>query len=557
MCSKYCINLLIDRDIYIGRDAVLSYSFAKGIHHFIGIATTGYYVQSILAWRYTEKRSKMATNHIYEEGFELPGEDLSHRGARQRLSRVSSQDSGKFPEDEGMIYSPENHMSDILLVLSTMRENGELCDVVVVAEDTRIPAHRVVLASCIPYFKLMFTGEMKEKYQEEILLHDVQADALRAIVSFCYSSKLHITKDNVQDLLTLATMLQMEGVQYACSKFLGSQLHPSNVLGIRSFADAHSCATLLHRCNLFLQQRFPEIVLHEEFLQLSYDAVLEIVSNDNLNVRGEEQVYEAVLAWVRHNEEERKPVIADLLKHVRMALMTAVFLSREVKEERLVMENFDGRGLLIDAMNYHLRRNYLRDGTIQNTCGLNITPRRCPGLEHLFAVGGSGPPIMEQVPYLDLCECYDVEKDEWRMVAPLPKPRSGLRVASVNSYLYAIGGFSDQDTKALSGVDRYDPMSDSWRPVAPMIMPRRGFAVAVLNNYIYAIGGINSGTYYNTVERYCPRSNQWSMVASMNSERRALGAASLDRYIYAAGGLYMHVYRHMQPHTHTHAHTRK
>ena len=508
----------------------------------------------------------MAIHHIYEEGLELPSEDMSHRSVRHRLNRIGSQDSDKFLDDgmEGTVYSPDKHMTQVLEVLGSMRESGELCDVVIVAEGMRIPAHRVILASCSPYFKAMFTGEMKEKYMEEIRLHDVRSDALQAIINFCYSSRLHITKDNVQSLLALATMFQMEGVQHASSRFLSRQLHPSNVLGIRSFADTHSCTSLLNRCNVFLQQRFPEVALHEEFLQLDYDAVLEIVSNDHLNVRGEEQVYEAVLAWVRHSEKERKPVIADLLKHVRMPLMTAVFLSRGVKEERLVMENFDCRGLLIDAMNYHLRRNYLRDGTIQESCGLNLTPRHCPGLEHLFAIGGSGPPLMEQVPYLDLCECYDVEKKEWRTVAPLPKPRSGLRVASVNSYLYAIGGFSDQDTRALSGVDRYDPLSDSWRPVAPMIMPRRGFAVAVHNNYIYAIGGINSGTYYNTVERYCPRSNQWTMVASMKSARRALGAASLDRYIYAAGEFHRHTqtHRHIQTHTHIqictckHAHTR-
>lgn len=41
-----------------------------------------------------------------------------------------------------------------------LRSKQLLCDVVIVAEDVEIEAHRIVLAACSPYFCAMFTGNL-------------------------------------------------------------------------------------------------------------------------------------------------------------------------------------------------------------------------------------------------------------------------------------------------------------------------------------------------------------------------------------------------------------
>ena len=462
---------------------------------------------------------------------DLEGPEEEHIRRQKPLNSPPLREKTGKPQ---LIYRPETHTSDAFAQLIEMRELNKLCDVVVQVGDLTINAHRVILAACSPYFHAMFSGEMKESQQGVVTIKGFDPSAIQSLIDFSYSASITIDLSNVLEVLPAASLLQMVGVQNACCTFLSSQLHPSNCLGILKFADMHSCTGLCKKCTMFMEQRFPEIALHEEFLELTFEEVRKIVSDSNLNVRGEEQVYEATMSWIKHNLEKRKIHLADLLQCVRMPLMSATYLSREVKGEPLIMDSFEGRGLLIAAMDYHLQKHYMRD-TCSTKKTLNTTPRRCPGLEYFFAMGGSGPPVFEDDPYLDLCECYDPEKSEWRQVASMSIRRSGLRVASCGGYLYAIGGFSAADTKALALVDRYDPMTDSWRLVAPMNSPRRSFAVAVLNGYIYAMGGINGGTYYDSVERYCPRTNKWTFVQPMSVERRAVCATSVDNYVYAAG----------------------
>lgn len=44
----------------------------------------------------------------------------------------------------------------------------------------------------------------------------------------------------------------------------------------------------------------------EEFLLLPVNQLIDIISSDELNVRSEEQVFNAVLAWVKYNVAERR-----------------------------------------------------------------------------------------------------------------------------------------------------------------------------------------------------------------------------------------------------------
>jgi kelch-like protein 20 len=199
------------------------------------------------------------------------------------------------PNRPKLTKTSERHPKLVLEQINQLRQSrdsgNELCDVVLLVGSSRIKAHKIILSASSPYFRAMFTNDgLAESHQSAVTMHDVDETAVEMLVEFCYTSRITIDERSVQTLLPAACLLQMTEVQDYCAEFLRSQLDPSNCLGIRAFADTHSCTELLKIADKYLQSNFVDIVESDEFLMLPIEQLRDIVSKDELNVKGEEQV---------------------------------------------------------------------------------------------------------------------------------------------------------------------------------------------------------------------------------------------------------------------------
>lgn len=176
-----------------------------------------------------------------------------------RVGFERSTSSANQSNSNRMTYSLEKHPHHILETMNIMRAHRDLCDIMIHVGNRTIHAHKLVLASCSPYFRAMFTSEMIECKQTEIKIQDVDEDALATLIDFCYTAQIVIEESNVQILLPAACLLQLQEIQDICCDFLKKQLDPSNCLGIRAFADQHSCRDLLQIANKFTQRNFQEV----------------------------------------------------------------------------------------------------------------------------------------------------------------------------------------------------------------------------------------------------------------------------------------------------------
>ncbi|XP_045512605.1 kelch-like ECH-associated protein 1B isoform X3 [Pieris brassicae] len=419
-----------------------------------------------------------------------------------------------------------NYIPDFMKMLFTMRSHHMLTDVVLEVGNELFHVHKVVLAAGSPYFKravrqAMFTSGLKECEMSRVRLQGVCPSAMAWLVYFMYTGKVRITEVTVCQLLPAATMFQISNVIDACCAFLERQLDPLNAIGIANFAEQHGCVELKQKANQFIERNFIQVCQEEEFLQLTAPEIINLIRKDELNVREEREVYNAVLNWVKYDEERRHPRMEHILQAVRCQFLTPSFLKEQMTTCAVLQK--------VPACREYLARIF-QDLTLHKK---PVVKERRPNTPRIIYVAGG---------YfrhsIDTFEAYNLDDNCWSTLPRLTVPRSGLGAAFLKGIFYAVGGRNTSPGSSYDSdwVDVYNPATERWRPCSPMATPRHRVGVAVMDGLLYAVGGSAGSEYHKSVERYDPETDTWTYAASMGCARLGVGVAVVNRLLYAVGG---------------------
>lgn len=446
---------------------------------------------------------------------------------------------------------------EIMKFLDEFRQNMNLCDVEIEVEGETIQAHRFVLAAAIPYFRSMFTGGMLEMNQKRVVINDISAVAMKAVVDFVYTNKISISSENVQQLLFAASILQIDNIVCACQHFLTRTISTRNCLSLRQFAEIYNCEYLLSATDNFVADNFSTLRSRDEFKRIPFTHILSLLQRCDLNVKDETDVFEAVISWVEFDEETRNEHLPEVFETVRLPLLKPQYLCEVVNKHPLIKKSQICRDYISEALFEML--SPLRDSTAAIgtaisdfgssqygfNCSISTVPQasspqttiqklKCRPRKSVagvvFCAGGRGT---AGDPFRSV-EAYDLRRDVWIAIADMTTQRRHVGVVSACGKLYAIGGHDG--VTHLASAEVFDPTRNRWDRISPMQTARRGIAVATLDNVIYAVGGLDDITCFKFVERYDIELDTWSRVADMTIQRGGVGVSSLGKFLFAIGG---------------------
>ncbi|XP_066275842.1 kelch repeat and BTB domain-containing protein 8-like [Branchiostoma lanceolatum] len=425
-------------------------------------------------------------------------------------------------------YHDKGHLHGFLGAVDDLQKAGVLQDVILEVEGRRFPCHRLVLSAASPYFRAMFTSDMAESRQKTVVLQGLDAGMFGEILSYIYSGTLHVSLDKVQLLYQAADLLQLDYVRDTCSSYMATNVECSTCVDLYKFADVFSLNIVRKRGLQWIDRNFAEVSSGKEFCSLSVNQLTEIISHDELVVKEETTVWEAVVRWVQHSREDRLHHLPSILPHIRFNLLTP-YKVLVISDHPLVKED-PGRSAI---------RNVVKTSNLKRRVGMDtmemalICARRNrfdprEGNEVLWMNPGEGKYIR--------CD-YNIS------------PFEGTVTSDNDIYVLVA-----ESRKKIS-LFKYNHVGNEWEKKSTVRKePENVQTTDLTSDYLMVINGhlfCLTGTYSVVVlKKYNQHTNKWHTCSTPGHDGRLAGFAALscNQHIYLLTETELHCYDPKEDH---------
>ena len=283
----------------------------------------------------TQQQLEAFLDFVYKS--ELPTDQGVVNGLRHFASRYEMTYLEELCQERGLEREGHERMTvlskrqeDVLSQLHDMREKKELTTTYLEDCDGsfQFAVHGPLLAAASPVFQDIFSDDLLSQEGSRYRLKDVTCNTLGDLINFIYTGEVTLEEENVVDLLHAAYDYEIPTLSRACCDWLEVQLSSYNAIGIWLLAreqQSEYISDLEEIAKSYIIANFTSVCREDEFLELEYEDLEEIIRNDYLGVQNEEEVFAAVVNWIKA-DEGRSSFFCDLLNRVRLECASSEFL---------------------------------------------------------------------------------------------------------------------------------------------------------------------------------------------------------------------------------------
>ena len=352
------------------------------------------------------------------------------------------------------------------------------------------------------------------------LISGITAKGLKVVVDFAYKGTLQVTVDNVEEVLSAATYLQINDAVKLCSQYFETSINFENCVDIFSLADMYSLSSTYRVAKDFMLSNFKIVAKSSQYRNLTHTQLRTLLDENSLMVTSEYRLFKLVLSWVNQNPSQRNQLAAGLIEHIRLPLLTGKELVQKVSKVPLMMENQQCNNLLTEAKDYH------------------ILVSQQPVLQTIRTQ------VRSDVKCLVMChrenlEYYNIKNQHHGYLTDNYVQLYYPSVAVVDNFMYACGGkydHSENNDIATARCFRYDPRFDSWYELPSMNEARKHFALLPFYGQLYAIAGLDENMVLCTMEVFNIAAHEWEYKSPLPHSVYGHAGAVCDGTLYISGG---------------------
>lgn len=174
----------------------------------------------------------------------------------------------------------------------------ENADITFIAENERIPAHKLILSVRSSYFSTLINSDFAEAKQDEIELK-VPLNAFKAILKYIYTGCLELdTFENhlFIEIYDLAERYEFDALKKTILEHLKVNLTLDHCVSTLNAACLYSVDSLQSSCMHFMDCHSVKLLDHDTFKTLSLDALCTLLKRDSFYAK-EIDIFKAIVKW--------------------------------------------------------------------------------------------------------------------------------------------------------------------------------------------------------------------------------------------------------------------